>query len=327
MKSLLLQFKLRRLRATKLTADEFNVGKQQLVSLLRERPMVRMEFDDRHTQQRSPMNQLFPLLSLRPMYIALVLALAVTVATGGGAAIAAEQSLPGDVLYTVKLNVNEPVKAALTFDAKARANVEAKRAERRLEEAEKISAEARAELEPEVRAEISTNFKRFADQTRERIAAVDVEGDTHGAAELSVNFATALRAHDAVLARLSAEATASSTQKIELDDLRDDVKETTLAVSADLKAAAEGRQKAVENKIAEVVKFIVEVKQQTNADARLAAARAALAAGTAKLKAAAYAEAIVEFNKAFDLAQEAKTDVKAKVRVDTDGLIKLKINP
>jgi hypothetical protein len=59
---------------------------------------------------------------------------------GGGTSYAAEGSLPGDTLYSVKTHVNEPVREALAFTSSSRANVEADIATERLTEAQHLAA-------------------------------------------------------------------------------------------------------------------------------------------------------------------------------------------
>lgn len=324
-------------RKTKLTTDEFLAGKRALLSHVAAHP-VRIQAADRQIGQRSFVPfPLFPILRLHPMPITLVIALIVSLSAGGSVVVAAERSLPGDTLYTIKINVTEPARVALAANAKARAALEAELAVRRLEEAEKITASA--ELKPEVRAQIETNFKSFADRTKDRIAKFEADGDTRGAADLSVNFSHALRAHDAILARLGVEAT--STEKIQVKELRDTVTTTTrdmvktqarldakanAEVSADVQAAAEGRRGSAENKIEEAAKFIARVQAGADVDAaviaraetKLGEARTAFAAADAQLTAKAYAEAIAGFSRAHELAQDAKVIAQAHKELKID---------
>ncbi len=77
------------------------------------------------------------------------------VALGGssaGAASLAEQALPGDLLYPIKVNVNEEIRAALAQSPEKKADVALARAERRIEELNTLAT--RGELSEEVRTEI-----------------------------------------------------------------------------------------------------------------------------------------------------------------------------
>ena len=86
----------------------------------------------RHIKQRS----LFSFLKPMPIFAILIIASLL----GGGVSMAAEQSLPGDALYTIKLNVNEKLVKALAFSDKGKAHWDARLAERRLEEISELFA-------------------------------------------------------------------------------------------------------------------------------------------------------------------------------------------
>ena len=72
-------------------------------------------------------------------FLSASLAAAFIIATaGGGAAYAAEDSLPGDFLYPVKVNFTEPMREHMRFDPDIRARWAEKRIKRRLEETENL---------------------------------------------------------------------------------------------------------------------------------------------------------------------------------------------
>ena len=65
------------------------------------------------------------------------LALLLLLLVGGGTTgIVAEKSLPGDVLYPVKIHINENFESAVAFTAKSDAEVSVKHAAKRLAEAQ-----------------------------------------------------------------------------------------------------------------------------------------------------------------------------------------------
>lgn len=81
------------------------------------------------------------------------------VALGGssaGAASLAEHALPGDLLYPIKVNVNEEVRAALASTPEKKADVALARAERRIDELNTLSA--RGELSEEIQTEIDNRI-------------------------------------------------------------------------------------------------------------------------------------------------------------------------
>jgi len=74
-----------------------------------------------------------------------VLIALIIVGTGGGSvAYASQAAVPGDALYTVKVDITEPlIDVALTFAPEGRAEWERRRLKRRLKEAEHLSERAR----------------------------------------------------------------------------------------------------------------------------------------------------------------------------------------
>jgi hypothetical protein len=100
------------------------------------------------------------LFSLKFAYMPLVILLAIMI--GGGTTLAAQSSVPGDILYSVKIGVNENIREALTISADSEAKLQANLLEERLEEAQKLQAKGQftAETESTVVANISAQAKR-----------------------------------------------------------------------------------------------------------------------------------------------------------------------
>ncbi len=65
------------------------------------------------------------------------------VLAGSGTVSAAQGALPGDILYPIKLAVNEKVEVALASNASAKAEVQVRLAGRRVEEAQTLAAQGR----------------------------------------------------------------------------------------------------------------------------------------------------------------------------------------
>src|SRR3989344_5335559 len=73
--------------------------------------------------------------------------LAILLAISAGVSYSAESSLPGDVLYPIKTDLNERIQGWLALSAKAESEHQANLAIRRLEEAEKLKAEGKLNAE------------------------------------------------------------------------------------------------------------------------------------------------------------------------------------
>jgi hypothetical protein len=260
--------------------------------------------------------------------------IAIIAALGGGVSVAAQSALPGNPLYGIKVNVNEPVAGALTFSDQGKAAYEATLAERRLSEAEQLTVSS--SVSADVLAQLQANFKAFADRTQQRIDALAATDPT-AAADLASNFETALRAHDKVIARLAARDSGSTAELGKLQgevdsELSDTVKTRTTAEAdiqkqdhgPDVKVAAQNKLNAATNVISAVSTFIDSKKAQlgadavTNATAKLTSATDMVTQGTAKIAAGDYAGAFILGNAAIRTAQEARALVDLQDQLNVD---------
>ena len=80
------------------------------------------------------------------------------VVAGGGLAYAAESSVPGDLLYPVKIHVTEPIRDVLAVTPAEKASWDATKAVRRLNEAEILAN--RNKLTPQYQNELEQNFNK-----------------------------------------------------------------------------------------------------------------------------------------------------------------------
>ncbi len=115
-----------------------------------------------------------------------VAALLVFALVGSSTAYAAEDSLPGDFLYTVKVSVNEPIALALATTPEAKVKTEVRLADRRLAEAKTLAAEGR--LDVAVSLEIERDFDKHIENA---LALADVEPEVEAADAASGTFEAA----------------------------------------------------------------------------------------------------------------------------------------
>jgi hypothetical protein len=114
----------------------------------------------------------------------------------GGSA-AAESALPGDLLYSVKRNMNEGVMQALAFDTESKAEVQIKLVERRFEEVEEVIAE-NPDNEVTLTA-LATDIQEHATEALGHIEDVQTDTSLVAAAELSNDLGTTIAAHDSYI--------------------------------------------------------------------------------------------------------------------------------
>ena len=265
------------------------------------------------------------------MNIILIIALLV----GGGASLVAEQSLPGDAMYTVKVGVNEEVRDWLTLSNKAQANWEVRKVERRLEEAEKISVEG--QLNDETKVKIEERFDRLTEAFAKETAKMEAKEDMNASFEAHSNFEASLKAHERILADISAQANDSRDEALsilgkvraELGAVAEARNDAEIKIegdmSAEIKTAAMGKANVAENKIEEASEFIVKFKALVDADissdaeAKLKIAQEAFARGEAEMKAQTYGTAFVSFQESMRIAQEAKLIIASSEKLENNS--------
>jgi hypothetical protein len=135
------------------------------------------------------------------------------VGVGAGTSNAAEGSLPGDLLYPVKVSFNEPVEGVFAVSQAAKNSWDMKLADRRLSEAEVLAAQGR--LTPVVskaaQAQLDSVTRNLDTSNN---AAQDVADVSHAssAATAQAQLETSLSAHAQVLTALTAAVPSSKTE-------------------------------------------------------------------------------------------------------------------
>ena len=146
-------------------------------------------------------SKLFPSLSgliMNNKFMPIILLLLML---GGGTSFAANSALPGDVLYPVKVHVNENVKSAFTFGASANGRVEAEHASERLSETEKLAIEG--EISVEKKEKIKESFSAHANKVKKIVADMEIEGDVEGSLSVNSDLESKLQAHSAILSSIA----------------------------------------------------------------------------------------------------------------------------
>lgn len=139
----------------------------------------------------------------------------------GGTSFAANYALPGEALYSVKVNLNEEVESWMALSPNANARFEAVKAERRLKEVEKLTVQKK-KITPKAKAQIKENFAKNAQNVKKIVAEIEASGATSEAAEVKAEFEDKLEAHAVVLAKLVSE----EEKIVEIDDDgKEDIKE------------------------------------------------------------------------------------------------------
>lgn len=136
---------------------------------------------------------------------------------GSSVSFAAENTVPGDVLFPVKIHVNEAVRGATAVTQKAKAEWEIRLVERRLEEVEKLAVAQNVPVE--VRQIAEQNLESYAGRVKNRIAKFENDEDDEDALVTASLFSDVLNAHERTISELedndddSTEVTATSTYR------------------------------------------------------------------------------------------------------------------
>lgn len=208
-----------------LRPEEKNDARAALVAFMDAHPLPTQE-----TPVPAPRWSLFPLpLNLRPIPVLLVLILSLS---GSGAlAYAAEDTLPGDLLYPVKVRVTEPIVAALTFSPRAKVEVQTRFATRRLEEVERLAQKGTLTAAGATAlTQAFTSRMHAATAAMERIPT-DANAPTAPLRqELRADLAVRVRVHKKILEAVSEQTTEEATKQ-SLQQLTNDL-ENTLGILA-----------------------------------------------------------------------------------------------
>ncbi len=311
-----------------LTKDEKSQEREKILNFVSTHPISNISLA---RQQWTWPNFLSSSWQTKPVAIFATILLAIFAV--GGVSFASQSSLPGDTLYPIKLKTEE-IRSVLSFSTQAKAQLESRLAQKRLEEAEQLSNESK--LDSDARGQLETNFEEHANRAGDETKLL-ASTDAKAAADINSNLEVSLKAHDRILVKLAevkdgkigpeigkllikvrAETEDANKNK---NDEEDDVKVQT---QVDVQAAAEGRLNSAEDKIIEVRAFINQTKRVigadavANAEARLQVAEHLVIQGKAKLDARAYNHAFILFGQAHRVAQGAKLLVQARKDFNVD---------
>lgn len=138
-------------------------------------------------------------LSTKRMTAALIV---LALVAGGSTSFAAESAVPGDVLYPVKIEVNENIKSAFAISTEAEAALQAEFLAERLAEAETLAA--RGDLDATAAAELEERIDAHMEEVTTLTAAAELDGSYDVAASVRAALEGSLRSSAVVLGGLNA---------------------------------------------------------------------------------------------------------------------------
>jgi len=233
------------------------------------------------------------------------------------------------------LKINEEVRTALSLSPEAKITWDARRAERRLEETEKLAKTNR--LTTSTAEMLAEKFKDFSEKVDARLEKLQSSGQLtdEQIEKLKENFEVSIKAHEEALSRIQERTEEKTKLKTIIDSIRDEAsstirerveKEIKLMEennTSTLKTVAENRKNAANNKISEVENFInqstkkVSAENKVEALNKLSIAKNDITEGDKLYSETKYGEAIIKYSEAHRDAQEAKKYMTAYFHLET----------
>lgn len=184
----------------RLRQDEKNAIESRLLEFMNQHPVIKTEVE------RPGLWESFYSITMAPMKILFSkpagVVVALLVLTGAGTGFAAQNSLPGDLLYPIKVNINEPLRASLSFSDESRAKFAIEQTQTRLEEAEKLSLDGR--LNADLSAKINEKIDEHLNVAGKNMSTLGQrDGESGAKADLEDELSTALTVHAEIISKIS----------------------------------------------------------------------------------------------------------------------------
>jgi len=148
-----------------------------------------------------------------------IFAMVLIVVLTGGTSAFAEKAVPGDLLYKIKVSINEPVTGIFSFLSKEEETEWKERlVERRLEEAQKLIS--KNNFKKTTRIELENQIKGQIDEFTVNVNELALEKNkSTNSSDINIRLQASLSAHENILKKLSEKETMSTDTKQETKKL------------------------------------------------------------------------------------------------------------
>lgn len=255
-------------------------------------------------------------------------ALLIAVLIGGGTTYAAEGAVPGDLLYPVKVEVNENVKSAFALSNEAEAELQARLAKERLEEAEELAA--RGELQGDAAADLRTRLQAHYENAEMRSGRAAADGNIETSAAVRASLEGTFRTYADILEELNVRVVGNDSATL-ITDMRGYADATartqataTADVSADASVDVEATLKRAESMIDAVKAKLERARGEISAEAyaRIEAnvneGARLHADAVAKFRSELYREAYQSAQSAIRIANQVDAMIASALRLELD---------
>lgn len=177
---------------TKLSDDEKEEGLNTLRDFMNTNSVITSPYQFKITSPyfKEIFTQSFVFVQKQRLVSAIVL-IAIIFTGITGTAYAAQDALPGDLLYPIKINVNEQLEEALAKDTTEKAKIALKHSITRLREIETLTKQGK--ITEKAKEEVSRNFETQSKLVQSNIEKLKTEGNTDTAIRISSDFEDQLK--------------------------------------------------------------------------------------------------------------------------------------
>lgn len=165
------------------------------------------------TKNLEPIKSTFYISKFAVLNISKVVSFSLIILLVGGSTMsyASENSLPGDSLYTVKVNIKEPIETKLAFTPQTKLEVKTKQVEKRLSEAQTLIQ--RNDMSPEKHKEVEVRLEKKVEEISKTIDGLQEKGDVETILLTTSKLQPVLKAHKENLKREVELKKAQETEK------------------------------------------------------------------------------------------------------------------
>ncbi|MES3004578.1 MAG: hypothetical protein V4690_00525 [Patescibacteria group bacterium] len=181
----------KKIKEEKMTQDEKLAGLNSIKSFMAQHPV-------KEAATPSPFYHTF--FATHRMLLGSMAMLVLIVSVTGGTSSVAQYALPGDLLYPVKINVNEKLESFMSFDTETKALVEIKHIDNRLMEAETLQTANK--LDGTRKADIESGFKSDIKNAVEHINTLNSQGNRKNANKIKINIESSLTKYKGVVDKI-----------------------------------------------------------------------------------------------------------------------------
>jgi len=271
---------------------------------------------------------------LHPMRVKFGMAVFLSIFLAGGVMTArAESALPGEILYLVKLGVNERVESFFAFSDESKARLNIQLANRRFQEAEKLIIQKRIN---------NKNCQQIRDGFLEHAQAIEDcvnkfnDNEMHGIAiKTASEFEASLKAHSRVLEEIKYKSENSDDADSlinEIENMESEILKSGIYSEEKELDDSEGKKdelyreklKSAQEAVDEVRRIIEEKQEKLGREATVQAennlelARQEIEKGKNRFEAGDYGASFSLFEKSKKIAKESKKLIEAKIELDAD---------